>query len=311
MITKGAIDKTNLVDELVFTNSARLAFSHILKNIKNHFGGLNVLLPAYIGITDREGSGIFDPIVANNASYEFYALNKNLEIDINYLSALVEENEFNVLLIVHYFGICKNNLNAIRELCDTYNVILIEDCAHAFHIGMSEQKLGVIGDYSFYSVHKHLPVASGGILKINSQKFNLNELSDKDRMTNEIMKQLIQTRFSEVAEKRRSNFLIYRELLEGISNIHIMYDLDNHEIPQTFPVLVNNGLREKLYFWLMERNLPVIALYYRLIENIDRNKFPNSYEVSNSILNLPVHQDIGLTDIENLCKSIKEFFKEL
>jgi len=70
------------------------------------------------------------------------------------------------------------------------------------------------------------------------------------------------------------------------------------------PIIVKNNKREKLYFKLMDEGIPTIALYYRLIDSIDRRQYPDSYYLSNNILNLPVHQDITKNDIEILTKKL-------
>jgi dTDP-4-amino-4,6-dideoxygalactose transaminase len=308
---KVAVDTRKFADNLIFTSSARGAFSHVLQNITSNLGNLNVLLPSYIGITDREGSGVFDPIENSKCNPTFYLLNDRLKIDMDYLTNLIANDKFHVLLVIHYFGICQNDMEIIRNLCNQNEIILIEDCAHAFHIGMPEQKLGIVGDYSFYSVHKYLPVKSGGILKINTAKFDLSKLDDEIAMDREVLEQIVKTDYISVANKRRENFIMYSSELKGLGHIDVMYELDENEIPQTFPILIHDNLREKLYFYLIEREFPVVALYYRMIEEIDKTKFPISYKVANDILNLPVHQDVESSDITNLCNAIKSFYTQL
>ena len=72
---------------------------------------------------------------------------------------------------------------------------------------------------------------------------------------------------------------------------------------------IKRDLREKLYFYLLERDLPTVALYYRMIEEIDLTKFPLSGQISQEILNFPVHQDTSIEDIETLTTAIDDFFK--
>jgi dTDP-4-amino-4,6-dideoxygalactose transaminase len=63
---------------------------------------------------------------------------------------------------------------------------------------------------------------------------------------------------------------------------------------------VHDGLREKLYFALMDEGIPTIALYYRLIAAITPRDFPASHDLARNILNLPVHQDTSLEDLSRL-----------
>ena len=81
-----------------------------------------------------------------------------------------------------------------------------------------------------------------------------------------------------------------------------------NDIPQTFPILIKNNQREKLYFYLMDQGAPTTALYYRLIDQIKKEDFPLSHKISQEILNLPVHQDTNQDDIIIICDLIRNFF---
>jgi len=211
---------------------------------------------------------------------------------------------------VHYFGFCRNDLNRIKQICDTHKILFVEDCAHAFHLGTEKEGLGITGDFSFYSVHKYLAVPTGGILKNISQKMELLNLPEEDKMNIDVAFQLLNSDNNSIAQKRKSNFNLYREKLEGNEGIIIMYKLAENEIPQTFPILVKNRQREALYFYLIEKNMPTTALYYRLIEQLTPENFPISNQISAEILNLPVHQDTTEKDIEELVNEIKIFLNK-
>ena len=103
MITKTPIDKKKCVGNIFFTSAARVGFNHLLKNL--HFKDEEkILLPAYIGITDREGSGVFDPISELKINYDFYGLEKNLKINKEDLETKILSGQFKAVLIIHYFG---------------------------------------------------------------------------------------------------------------------------------------------------------------------------------------------------------------
>ena len=311
MITKSASDKKNYSDNLEFTNSARTGWELIIKSISKIKGQPKILLPSYIGFTEREGSGIFDPVQSTNSYYEFYSLENDLSVNYDSIEKLAANNQFNILLIVHYFGICRNDLNRIKSICDRYELVLVEDCAHAFQFGSTEESLGTFGDFSFYSVHKYFPVESGGIIKNISNTFELIRPTENQQMSNEVAFQILKSNVKEIADKRKHNFNLYSSLLKNNDNIELMYELRENEIPQTFPIRVKSNLREKLYFHLLKNDMPTIALYYRLIDELTHNIYPNVFEISSEILNLPVHQDTEDTDIINLVNSINKFFNNL
>ena len=307
MITKSAENKKKFALNLIFTNSARSAWGHILTGAEMS-GEPVVLLPSYIGFTEREGSGVFDPIEEASAGYRFYKVDDSLKVDLEDFSRIIKFGEVNIALVIHYFGFCRSDMNEIKKLCTQCDVILVEDCAHAFQLESNRPKLGNYGDYSFYSLHKYLATDSGGILKINSMEKNLPILPDAKRILPSILEQYAKTQFLEIENTRRKNFLLYEKLLSSLNNVEIMFELHDNDIPQSFPLRVKNNMREKLYFYLINNKMPVTALYYRLIEKIKIEDFPISFSISNEIMNLPVHQDVMEDDIERLCSAIYDFF---
>jgi dTDP-4-amino-4,6-dideoxygalactose transaminase len=310
MIQKSATNKQTFVNNIVFTANARTAWEHILFSMKNASVQPNVLMPSYIGYTDREGSGVFDPVEAQNVNAEFYKLNDDLSIDIDNFKMLVETKKFNSALIIHYFGFCRNDMEYIKTICKQNNVLLIEDCAHAFHLHEKESLLGKYGDFSFYSLHKYLPTKSGGVLQNNTNVIVNSILPEEKRINVQDLEHYAVSDFGKIAKRRRENYKMYEKNIDSYSEVKIMYKLKDGDIPQTFPILIKNGNREKLYFYLMEREAPTTALYYRLISQINPKEFPLSHEISHEILNLPVHQDTDETDVLFICNLINDFFKK-
>lgn len=309
MITKSAQDTQKFTKQLTFTRSARSAWKLIITSVERARGHVNILLPSYIGFTEREGSGIFDPVEETKATFVFYPLNENLSIDLGLFRKMAETKTFNIALVVHYFGFCRNDMDKIKKICQDNNIILVEDCAHAFQMGLTTERLGINGDFSIYSVHKHLATDSGGVLRGVSDSVRLLPLPEEDAITPKVALQLLNTDLEGIAAIRRKNFETYKELLPSVEGIDIMYDLRNGDIPQTFPIRVKNGKREQLYFYLMEKGIPTTALYYRLIDNLDTENYPLMHEISGEILNLPVHQDTTENDIALVVKEIKNFLQ--
>ena len=306
MITKSAESKTNFALNLIFTDSARSAWGHVLAGVAMTKSPV-VLMPAYIGYTEREGSGVFDPVTENSAEYQFYKVDETLKIDIEDFTNAIKTGSVNVALVIHYFGFCQNNMVEIKELCNKHNVLLVEDCAHAFQLDVNNQRIGNYGDFSFYSLHKYLATSAGGVLRINSNTIQLPQLPRYKHIATADLEQYAKTQFNEVARARRNNYLSYAKFLPKSDKIKVMFDLQEVDIPQSFPIRVKNSLREELYFYLIEKHMPVTALYYRLIDQLSIEKFPISFLISHEIMNLPVHQDVDDQDIKTICKSILDF----
>jgi dTDP-4-amino-4,6-dideoxygalactose transaminase len=291
----------------VFTRDARTAWAKIISTA--HQKHKKILLPSYIGYTNREGSGVFDPIQLNNSDYFFYKLNDDLSPDLTDLSEKITSADVDMVLIIHYFGFCRTDLKFIKNLCLLNDVLMIEDCAHAFYLSDNPLRIGETGNYSFYSIHKYLPTKTGGLLRVISEEISLPKIEAIESADIEVVEHFALANFSEIAQIRRANYKKYADLLTGVRELKILYDLRDYEIPQSFPVIIGYGRREELYFYLMNRKFPTTALYYQLIKEIGPREYPNSHAISRSILNLPVHQDVSFQDIDSLCMELKIFFR--
>jgi dTDP-4-amino-4,6-dideoxygalactose transaminase len=74
-------------------------------------------------------------------------------------------------LTVHTFG-CPSQLDALRDICDDYNLFLIEDAAAAFGAEFDGRYVGTYGDIGIVSfgIGKSLSLGDGGMLIINNDE---------------------------------------------------------------------------------------------------------------------------------------------
>ena len=277
--------------DALLTESARQAWQLLLDWYISHRSGV-VLIPAYIGFTDREGSGVFDPVKASGVKYRFYAVDEQLFTSVSVLRSELERGDIGVLLVVHWFGLSHVNLPEVRRLCDEFGVLLVEDCAHVLGLFGEGATLGRFGDAAFYSLHKTFGGSSGGVLVWNRSHAGKNENIVNHYCPYDVLTEIFRTDVHAVASHRK---LLYAQLSNGLKRVEglrVMYpDISNH-VPHNCAVYVEDGLREKLYFSLVKNGIPVTALYYRLITEIDSTDFPEGHAVSSAILNFPVHQGV-------------------
>lgn len=299
MIQRTATDPRRCAQRLAFTSSARVGWRLILEEI-NLQDEQSVLLPAYIGVSEREGSGIADPIHETHTPYSLYSLDGHLRPDLNELESMMKTGRHPVLLVVHYFGIVHVDLPKLRKLCERYRTLLIEDCAHVPWPLHKDTGPGSVGHAAFYSLHKSIAVPTGGILRINDPNMPLPTPDGSDRCDYACLEQFLRTDMESVAVKRRQNYLWLANRLAHVDGLTVLFPDIGDVVPHDFPVLIHHNYREKLYFELIKEDLPTIALYYRLIDSITLEDYPVSHEFSRSILNLPVHQDTDQVDLERL-----------
>lgn len=308
MINKKAVEESNFKRDIFFTKSAREGWLAILNSLSKD---ATILLPSYIGITDREGSGIYDPVIKTGLNHEFYNLNSDLSISIYEIKKILLQKKYNLILLVHYFGFKIANLSEIVLLCKKYNLIVVEDCAHLYNYNNSDSfSAGRLGDFTFYSLHKNFPVNEGGLLVKNNNTAPMPLVDENDRK-NQLALKLLQYDVNAIAKKRIENFKLYDNLIDDIPLIRPLKKITVNDIPHNYPIIVENSLREKLYFWLINKDITLIALYYRLIDPINKEKYPEMHHLANSILNLPVHQDIDFLAIKKIMKLIHKGILEL
>lgn len=290
-----------------FTKNARAAWGHIIASVCGGKTG-RVLLPGYIGHTAREGSGVHDPVTANGAEFDFYKIKADLSVDIEDIKRQLAK-AFDIVLVIHYFGFCRNDMDLLAQCCREAGALLVEDCAHAFYLGALGSRIGNVGDFAFYSLHKYLALETGGLLRVNSEKHLISPIPGEIEADRDVLVQYALSDFSAISARRRQNYEAYARLLGGLEqHLEIMYALRGEDIPQSFAVLVKSGKREPLYMHLMSKNMPMIALYYRLIDQLRKQEHPLAFEISGQILNLPVHQDMDLEDVHTICREIRAYF---
>lgn len=266
--------------------TARAAFQAYLSDVE--FGaGEVVLMPAYIGWSPREGSGVFDPITTLSLDVRFYAMTDRLHIDIDAYRAALARGKVRVVVLIHYFGYVDPSYRAAVELARAAGALILEDSAHAMLTDLIGGGCGRLGDASIYSLHKLLPTPSGGILVRNG-------MSDGQEKESGAPFRLWDHDLLRIGERRRRNGRALTELLAPLApRIEPLWPhLQPTEIPQTYPVLVHGVSRFALYTAMNEAGYGVVSLYHTMIQQLGRAEHPVSHWLADHILNLPVHQDV-------------------
>ncbi len=122
----------------------------------------------------------------------------------NYVSTCVTGTIFNyckisrlvtkktkMLYIIHEFGLPHPETTKIIALGRRRKIPVVEDCAHTMGSTLNGIMAGNSGDFTVFSMTKHLPVTTGGIL---TSKTRLNTKSDfyDEEMANKVKKEFYQ-----------------------------------------------------------------------------------------------------------------------
>ena len=96
---------------------------------------------------------------------------KNLSVDLNHLETIFKETKPEVLLLVSVLGLVPD-MGKVIELCQKYNVILLEDTCESMGSKYKGKKLGTFGLMSSFSTYfgHHISTIEGGFVSTNDEE---------------------------------------------------------------------------------------------------------------------------------------------
>jgi dTDP-4-amino-4,6-dideoxygalactose transaminase len=278
--------------------SARAAFSAYLRAIYIRSND-TVLLPSYIGWTSREGSGVFDPIQEVGCRFAFYRMQQDLSVDLGDFVTRLSEVKPRVVLLLHYFGFPDKNAEQLAAMSNRHGALLVEDEAHAMLSDLQGGCCGRYGDVAIYSLHKLFPVPDGGALISNGVDLEITAPRPSGLPAYD---------FHQISLRRRANAECLIKLLHHCPGVRPLHrSLAPGVVPQTWPVIIEHGSRDNLYFRMNENGFGVVSLYHTLVSAVTATAFPEAHWLSKRILNLPVHQDADSAQLERLIEALKHF----
>lgn len=309
VVMKTATLQTAFAQASFFYSSAREGMLDLLA--RGAIGAGGVLLPAYIGWSAREGSGVFDPVRQSGAEYGFYGLNPDLSVEIDSLEHMLAQARPAVLILIHYFGRTEPNLARIRELADEYRVVLVEDLAHGFFTAQQNGPAGRSGDVLLYSLHKMFPIPDGGQVVYRDRSL----VSAQADTRAELARTVLNFDWAAIARQRRDNFTALTtelsRLVQSGSPFRLLWsELSPHDVPQTLPVYVLGGVRDQLYGRMNDLGYGMVSLYHTLIPEVGAS-FPVTDDLAKHIINFPVHQDVTSESIVPMAQAFGALLDEL
>jgi dTDP-4-amino-4,6-dideoxygalactose transaminase len=292
-ISNHARDKNRFVRHMEYFPNARTAFTAYLRSLDFSHGEA-VLLPAFIGWSAQEGSGVFDPIAQLGLNHGFYAMDEHLNIDLDSLERAFTERTVRLFVIIHYFGYVDPHYRQAVAIARRHGALVLEDEAHALYTDLVCGLAGRLGDAAIFSLHKMLPVSGGGLLCLNGNPSGAGPTSG-EKPPYAVMDYDLYS----IAQRRVENAVALEAQLREYPDdvIPLRPAPRAGEVPQTFPVVIRRVRRDRLYEVMNAAGWGVVTLYHTLIEQISREEFPRSFQLSGRILNLPVHQEAQPDDM--------------
>ncbi|MGB9598642.1 MAG: DegT/DnrJ/EryC1/StrS family aminotransferase [Minisyncoccales bacterium] len=153
--------------EIVFTDMGRNAFRLIIEELK--LQGAEILMPAFL-------CDVFVPILKE---YNLKAIFVDVEKEtFNPSLEQIKKNlrpTTKVIFVSHTFGLPFEIEDLKKEI--KKEILIIEDCAHAFLAKTKTGFCGNLGDSAFFSLYKQFPIARGGMALLPKQTIRLEKTS--------------------------------------------------------------------------------------------------------------------------------------
>ncbi len=252
-----------------------------------------------------------------------------LNIDASKIERLITEKTV-AIMPVHVFGVpC--DVEQIESVAKRNNLKVIYDAAHAIGSTFDGQSVLNYGDISATSLHatKLLNTAEGGACITNDSEldaklkrirfFGHNDAKDivEDGFNGKLTEVhaalgLVNLKYyDEVLTDRKAKYEIYIKQLSGNENLQFQKCNKGESNYSYFPVIFHseerllavekqlnaNGIFPRRYFY------PSVNTYTKVVDYQDT---PISEAISKRILCLPLYWSLPISEIERICKIIKD-----
>jgi hypothetical protein len=265
-----------------------------------------VLLPVFIA------EGVIRPFKIREVGIIYYKLTDDLNPDIEDIEKqIIRNKDIKFIVVVHYFGFIYD-FSQIKNICLENNIILFEDCVHAlFSKSSNDEYLGVIGDISFFSLPKILPVPDGAIFFINKPELiNMkSELLFKKGISSYITTNLhliyLILKYAEVKIRYSILYRFVNAISKGIYGSY--YFLLNHNSqPHIISNMTLKILKNINYSELISKRKNHIKIIYETINKNDNVKFFKNYDRNAVLTGVPMLSDNSTNIISILKKNMIE-----
>lgn len=313
IIEMTALQSANFRRREYFYESAREGMLDLFHNMVSEGMIDSILLPAYIGWSPKEGSGIFDPLKdLAGVDLQFYKMTPDLSIDVDDLRnrmAVLGARTFAVL-VVNYFGFMDARIHEVACAIREHSGWIVEDSAHGFFT--YEHPEESFSDATFFSLHKMFPFKRGGSLVVHSEP--LRALTYHGQYPAPAEYNPWQYDVPGIARARCENYRKLESIIgaTGVSEFFVPLKpggLPEGNVPQTFPIRIITGDRDAIYRLMNESGYGVVSLYHTLIEPLRHPDYGASGGLSRCIMNLPVHQDVDSERYVDMVKLLVELCK--
>ena len=213
---------------IIWTSSVRLGLLDVFSSLLFEEEDF-VLLPAI------SPQGLVLPLQKKKIGCHFYHLKSGFDVDLGSVEAAIKTGKCKVVVFIHYFGRFNSQVFDVKRICEENHVYLFEDFVHGL-FGKDGQgsPMGSVGDISFCSLPKFLPVPDGALLFVNNHEIEISLREKRSLLWHfSILSHTISLLLNQKATKcktrglyrivssmSKAHYAIYYKLLCGLNSNH-------------------------------------------------------------------------------------------
>ena len=239
------------------------------------------------------------------------------------------------VILVHLQGqAC--NLDAVEQICNDHNIVMIEDCAQSHfteYNGRRAGTVGVAGSFSFYPGKNLGAYGDAGCIITNDDnlaekcrmfanhgalKKHQHQMEGINSRLDSLQAAILNTKLPYITdwtEKRINNAILYNEYLSGIEQVicpkvrpnskhtYHLFVIRAHKRDELAGYLKEQGIETAIHY---PTPLPLLEAYSN--RGFHAGDFPVSAQYQHEILSLPMYPELTKEQIQYIAKSIKRFY---
>jgi dTDP-4-amino-4,6-dideoxygalactose transaminase/acetyltransferase-like isoleucine patch superfamily enzyme len=254
----------------------------------------------------------------------FCDIDKNFCVDIKHVKSLITKKT-KAIMPVHLYGHPANILK-LKSVCKRNNILIIEDAAQAHGASLKGVAVGTLGDiacFSFYPT-KNMTSGEGGMIVTNSEsiyryvkllrnqgmekKYQNEIVGFNNRMT-DIHAAIGRVQLKRLDSWNNKRILNAEFLSKNLKNVVVPKAASGvKHVYHQYTILVEKEKRDSIVEKLSEMGIGCGVYYptpcHRLPSFNEDVYLPNTEDISQRCISLPVHPFLSQADLEKIISSV-------
>lgn len=271
-------------------------------------------------------------ITINGATPIFVEPDEYFNIDTERIEALITPKT-KAVLVVHLYGQA-SKMDKVVELCQKYNLRLVEDCAQSHGACYEDRMTGTFGDigcFSFYPSKNLGAFGDAGAIVTNneeiaksmrvyrnygSEKRYYNMVVGANSRLDELQAGLLRVRLKHLQELTEERVRIANTYLDRIKNDKLILPTIRENCSHVWhQFAIRCSRRDELMRYLEQRGIGTI-IHYPIPPHLseaygylgyEKGDYPITESYAETVLSLPMYNGMTEDEIERVIQALNEF----